>query len=269
MLGIYDIYETEGAATPANTMGMGNPQPPQDGECGSEPLCGSKCKKQKKEKTKKVQEGILDKKSVARESNSMVYKIADFIVSQPEMGIKDNIREQVMSAVINAITLDDVGFSLDIKAFEESSNYGQIDFLYVPKQGLPDWFKLNNVYNAKGYTICTHTGDLSNLNLAVYTDNGRTYADLSISCKIKTVGESLTVGKITCCDLYILAPSIESFSVDKDSTIITLDVSKCSKLTDIYSKFPYATSVKLNKTFVKHQLKLTGVVSWGANITIV
>ena len=269
MLGIYDIYE-DGVATPANTTGMGNPQAPQDGECGSEPLCGTaKCKKEKKKKNKDIKEGIFDDKSVAKQKNSMIFKIADFIVSQPEMGIKDNIKEQVMSAVFNAITLDNVGFSLDIKAFEESSNYGQLDFLYVPKQGLPDWFKLNNVYNAKGgYSICTHTGDLSNLNLTVWADDGKSYADLSVSCKIKTVGESLTLGKIECYRFMVNAPSIESISFDKDSIMIGAQFGRCSKLQNIYGFIGHADSVVFPKNFVKSYMAQHGLVGWGTNVIV-
>lgn len=61
MKDLYDIYE-DGvmAATPGNTMGMGNPTPPTDGEVGSEPMCGKgKCKKEKKKK--KVEEFLKDK----------------------------------------------------------------------------------------------------------------------------------------------------------------------------------------------------------------
>lgn len=50
------IREMEGVATPLNTMGMGNPMPPVNGEPGSEPVIPRKiptskekdCKKKKK-----------------------------------------------------------------------------------------------------------------------------------------------------------------------------------------------------------------------------
>ena len=41
-------------ATPANTMGMGNPKmPTEDGEVGTEPLKTAKCKKEKVKKSKR------------------------------------------------------------------------------------------------------------------------------------------------------------------------------------------------------------------------
>lgn len=49
------IREMDGAATPANTMGMGNPMPATDTTPGSEPIC-TKCKKKKKT----VKESIFD-----------------------------------------------------------------------------------------------------------------------------------------------------------------------------------------------------------------
>ena len=66
MKSIVDIIsEMDGAATPASTMGMGNPMPAGQpgspgvpGEPGSEPIC-AKCKTEKKKK-KKVSESLLD-----------------------------------------------------------------------------------------------------------------------------------------------------------------------------------------------------------------
>lgn len=50
----------DGAATPASTIGMGNPAAPgPEGETGSGDLLTAKCKRCKKKK-KKVQEGLLD-----------------------------------------------------------------------------------------------------------------------------------------------------------------------------------------------------------------
>ena len=47
-----DLYTyLEEFATPANTIGMGNPMPPLDGQVGSEPMVTAKCKKAKKKKS--------------------------------------------------------------------------------------------------------------------------------------------------------------------------------------------------------------------------
>ena len=68
MKDLFDIYtnECDGGlnATPLNTIGMGNPTPPTDGQMGSEPMCG-KCKKEKSKKKNKIhtepeiKEGLL------------------------------------------------------------------------------------------------------------------------------------------------------------------------------------------------------------------
>ena len=50
------VNEMDGVATPGNTMGMGNPMPPTDGCCGSEPLAPIK----KKTKKKPVKEAFFD-----------------------------------------------------------------------------------------------------------------------------------------------------------------------------------------------------------------
>ena len=49
MKSLIDIIKEEGVATPLNTMGVGNPVPPTEGEPGSEPIC-TNCKKKKKVK---------------------------------------------------------------------------------------------------------------------------------------------------------------------------------------------------------------------------
>ena len=57
MKSIIDIVKEMDGATPSNTLGMGNPTPPTEGELGSEPICQN-CKKDKKKK--KVKESLLD-----------------------------------------------------------------------------------------------------------------------------------------------------------------------------------------------------------------
>ena len=55
MKNIFDIYNECNSAlyvNPSNTVGMGNPMPATDTNCGSEPLC--KCKKEKTKKRNKL-----------------------------------------------------------------------------------------------------------------------------------------------------------------------------------------------------------------------
>lgn len=51
MKSIYELYlECEGCATPANTIGMGNPMAPADTTVGSEPMTNNILKSKKKKK---------------------------------------------------------------------------------------------------------------------------------------------------------------------------------------------------------------------------
>ena len=101
MKDIFDLYEDGGiCATPANTMGMGNPMPAgvsADG-IGSEPLVG-KTAKAKKEKSKKeikdrklsdANESILDDIDATIDAGSDLVKFIDWYVGQYEIqyGIK-------------------------------------------------------------------------------------------------------------------------------------------------------------------------------------
>ena len=49
-------YLKEECATPGNTVGMGNPMPPGEGQPGSEPLVTAKTKKEKKKHKKSEEE---------------------------------------------------------------------------------------------------------------------------------------------------------------------------------------------------------------------
>ena len=81
------IEEMEGAATPGNTVGMGNPMLPTAEEPGTEPLCATaKCKKEKK---KKVKESLLD------DEDDLVNANPDTIyIKEVAKWIKDNNSNQ-------------------------------------------------------------------------------------------------------------------------------------------------------------------------------
>ena len=272
MLGIYDIYETDGA-TPAATMGMGNPQPANtDGTVGSEPLdgcCTAKCKKEKKKK--KVDEGIMDRREVATAKQREINQIVRFILDQPEMVVQEKVYDEVYNALCNAISLHPDGtFDLDVKVYESLTQHGQIDHLFVPKTGIPQWFKLRNVYNAKnGYVIYTHTSDLSALDLTVWErEHDKGYGDLGISCK-KTSEDCIQFGQIHCFNFVINSPWHNAIMFKKEPTLITADFSKCKNLVTIYGDISDAIcSVSLNEKFIKNYLYEKGFVSYGTSINI-
>ena len=102
-----DILKEEGVfATPANTMGMGNPMPPTDGCCGSEPLAPIK----KKTKKKPVKEAFFDIDSEDERSqiNTMMRVWVDSV-----FGYDDDYEIDVVGDEIN-IKVDGYSCMLDI-----------------------------------------------------------------------------------------------------------------------------------------------------------
>ena len=108
MKDIYDIYETEGCVTPANTMGMGNPMLPTAEEPGTEPLT-AKAKREKKRKV--VKEGILaDVETNMRKGDDLAKTLLPFIewyIDGQVREYKKFNKETLMDLYMESMSLED------------------------------------------------------------------------------------------------------------------------------------------------------------------
>ena len=112
MKNIIDFYECGINATPANTMGMGNPCAPTDTTVGSEPLVPNckkgKCKKEKAKKTEKIEEAsLLDIEGSMTEGDNIINvlleyakHLADFAKQYENFSYTD---EEILELTMNAI----------------------------------------------------------------------------------------------------------------------------------------------------------------------
>lgn len=277
---IFDIYEDGAiAATPGNTMGMGNPMPAGEDTLGSEPLVGKKAKCKKEKFKKEVKEGILDDIETNLQVGDDIMKFANWIVNQ-HVEIYPNINsEDVINILINGITISGNTAILDIKKLYNTGDfvkYFSEDRLILTNKGVKALSK--NIKTIKyincgeyGLQVSSIASDISNINFEVYADEGRTYADINMNFPNKYVKSgTIKLGKITGDIVKISNSNIDSLMIDTDSIILELDLQECGGLSRIYGKMPNTLyKLKLNKYTVDCLLKNQGIVSWSTNLTIV
>ena len=101
MKNIFDIYNECNAAlyvNPSNTVGMGNPMPATDTNCGSEPLC--KCKKEKTKKRNKLK-NISDIFEEPKVSESILGDLEDNLKAGDEMAKNYTLAEKELDYLRN------------------------------------------------------------------------------------------------------------------------------------------------------------------------
>lgn len=276
---IFDIYEDGTiAATPGNTMGMGNPMPAGEGTIGSEPLVGKKAKCKKEKCKKEVKEGILDDIETNLQVGDDIIKFANWIAEQ-HVEIYPKIKsEDVINKLISGITISGNTAILDINKIYNTGNFimnFSEDRLILTNKGvkaLPKNIKTLKYINCEyGLRVISIVSDISNINFEVYIDEGRTYADINMNFPNKYVKSgTIKLGKVTGDKLEISNSNIDSLMIDTDSTIIELDLQECGGLSRIYGKMPSTLyKLKLNKYTVDGLLKNQGIISWSTNLTIV
>lgn len=264
MTNIYDIYSECECATPANTIGMGNPMLPTAEEPGTEPLT-AKAKREKKRKV--VKEGILaDVETNMRKGDDLTKTLLPFIewyVDGQVREYKKFNKETLMNLYMESMSLEDKN-TIIIDLSKDGSSFADI---MVVKDAIPGNIKTIKVYNCKyEFRIQSYIGDLSNIDIEVYRDNGKSFSNIVASFKSK-VGEHIRFGKLICSD-FELRCMAETVTIGNDSVILTLDTSASSSLTNIYGKLSNVDDAILNHKLVKTQLCQSGFLPWGCKLTV-
>ena len=267
MTNIYDIYNEECCATPANTMGMGNPMLPTAEEPGTELLTATAKKQSKKQrKNKVVKEGILGKTDDVLKQGDDITKLMQFVdwyidnqSKEYKRLAKDNLRELYMTLMRfedkNTVVID---------LANDNSSFGDI---FVIKDAIPGNVKTIKVYNCKyNFNIQSYIGDLSNIDIEVYRDNGKSFGNVVAAFKSKA-GEHIRFGKLICSG-FELRCWAETLTISNDSVILSLDTSASSYLTNIYGKLSNVDDALLNHKLVKTQLCQAGFLPWGCKLTV-
>ena len=264
MRDLYDIYE-DGVAcsTPGNTTGMGNPMPPTDGEVGSEPMCGKgKCKKEKKKK--KVEESILDKTSKRVKEIDFKKDIAWWFATNQNVNSKEKTEE--IAAIYETQIVDNGDGTYDIDTSLNTQKRWGLDLIQIPKEGIPDWFKIRNVHlDFSKADITSLTGDLRNLDWRFF--NGKT-KDGDLDIKFWTSDVNITLGPVRCGDIRIVSNRASSLDFDPKTIASSVDIKNCEELEYVSNIPKNAVSVSLPRKVVNEYPKYKGFCPKGAAIYI-
>jgi hypothetical protein len=271
---IFDIYAIDecglNAGAPANTLGMGNPMIPGDGDAcklgaaGSEPLSG-KCKKSKKKISEepKIKESILDNVDDQMRQGDEFAKLAPIVEwwKKQRSYQRNKTSDADELLIYERIRIENKALIIDCK----NDKYTVLDAFFVKDQ-LPLGINTIKVYNSSGkFFVYALSEDISFVDFEIYTDEGRTYGDIFIhGGRLR----SLDLGNIICCKFTIDAAKSESMLIGKNSEIIEYDLSMCHLLENFYGSFMGASNIIIPRKVLKYYLCQQGFMSWGADIDI-
>lgn len=275
MKNIFDIYDIEeccnaACVNPGNTVGMGNPMPPGEGQVGSEPMTG-KCKKEKSKKHKcsepwtepVVKEGILDNIEDTLASGSETMEFIEWYVDNQLVEHKKFDRDIMIKNYINVISVNNGVATINIKNDKESF----ADEMVI-KTPIPNNIHTIKVYNCSAvFHLLTYIADISDIDFEIYKDEGRTYSSLWCSWHRSVSGE-VSTGNIVCDAFRVLTPlKVESLIIGKDSVILEFDVSRTT-LTKFFGSLHSADVITFSKDLIKHTLQQAGIIPWGCKFNI-
>ena len=267
MKNLYDIYEDGITATPANTVGMGNPMLPTAEEPGTEPLTPTAKPKKKK---KQVKEGILDNIEDILDKGDKAMEFVNWFVEQVCNELKNYApeKDELITELYNMVTVDKNTVIIDM-----SKNTGKTDFdiIVIYDKPIPSWIKTLKVYNQGKWPlhINSYITDISSCNIEIYSDNGKSYGRITSSFKTKE-NDTIKFGNVICGTLMVTSRRASTLVLGPDSIILELDVHAMFKMTEIYDKkaLQHLTKLSATKTYIKHQLCQAGILPWGIDLCI-
>ena len=280
---LYDVYNIdecgEIASTPANTIGMGNPMLPTAEEPGTEPIIPTAKtkteKKQKKQKVKErilsdngIKEGILSDMEDTLQAGDDIVEFADWYATNLLAYYNKFDKSELMANLIGMISIENKD-TVVIDVSKDKSTIG--DSLIIKNPNIPGKIKTLKYINANkkvatNVHVLSYVGNIANINIEVYNDNGKSYGDINLKAN-KSAGQYLMLGKITC-DTLLIDFGGDSLSINNDSIILELSLREAKNLTNLYAKLPHITSATVCKKLIQRQLSEAGIWPWGVKLDI-
>lgn len=274
MKSLFDIYE-DGCinSTPSNTIGMGNPMPPTAEAPGSEPLVG-KCKTQRKKKHKvceepAVKEGLLSGMEDTLQAGDAVIEFVEWFINQhfEEYDFDVETAKQIMYSAVSMKGKSTVVIDIE-KTLGKYIPKFMPDRLLIKTVNVPKKFKKIKVINCSfSYAIISYDADVSNFDIEVYADNGKTYGNLEAAFKFAS-GTVFKFGNIKCSNFRVASPKVKTLELGKHNDMLTVDLEQCYELERIKGDFGMPEEIKLSKKFIKALLIEKGLASTGTNVKL-
>ena len=268
-----NIKEDSSISTPNNTLGMGNPIPAGiNGNEGSEPIPTKKKKKNKPyikegvlagyEKTMSNNDDVIKRINVANEFLSVIISSSkkpnynsyeEFVldVSKCFEVHKDNTFDIYLNRINNKLIFD---YLTNFEIIDTKSNI---------------WKQLKQIYNCgyKGLIISSNDGNLKELNLTIWKDDGKTFGDIAILTKPNV--KNIYIGNLIC-DQFIINSRcrIETILVGADSYILQPKLFS-ETIKEIYGPlFSNAYNTYLSYKTIENLLKYNKIIPFDCNLTI-
>ena len=148
----------------------------------------------------------------------------------------------------------------------EKDDLRQVD-VFVIKDAIPGNIKTIKFYNCKhAVWIRSVIGDLSKVDIEVYTDNGKSFGN--IEAAFKNTCTDVKFGKLTCANFKINGMGITTLTIDNNSTILEFEADTLRKLERMYGNLLNSDSVSLPKKVIETYLSQNGIIPWGCKLNI-
>lgn len=209
--------------------------------------------------SKKLEESLLSKTSDKIKNLNFVDVFVEWLCdTQP----KDSVsKEEYIKQII-----DNGDGTFDIDCRKYTSYKHSLDQLFIPKEGLPEWLEIRNIYIPhRDLYIRSWNGDLSLLNFTVYN---RTNKLGNIELDGIKVSE-MTLGAVKCQNMRIYAPEVQSLKLDSNCDVKELDIYNCKELKSLYKIPSCCEHAKLPQTLVEEVLKGCSFIDKSTKITVV
>ena len=237
------IDECGEMATPANTMGIGNPVPPTETQPGSEPLPTAKIKRKKK----KIEESLLDD---SLEDNP-VFEIYEYLLEHSGLRIKKE--KSYQEQLFNAIVVNSNG-TFDM--------IGGKQFNFVLDEELPDYIKFNNVDCRLRFTIKS-----KKFTTKGFPKKSERQIDLYLYCDdFKWLGDTMTNVDA----MYIRFFGTDSAILNKKANIeyLQLGLGGGRSTPDVYDIPSNTHQLIMDPDIAARMLKMNNMVSWSTTLRI-
>lgn len=279
MKNIIDFYECGINATPANTMGMGNPCAPTDTTVGSEPLVPNckkgKCKKEKAKKSEKIEEAsLLDIEGSMTEGDNIINvlleyakHLADFAKQYENFSYTD---EEILELTMNAINSKILSIGKSGEIIFDFNNFNNIKDrkmkIYV-KELFYNYGTI--IINTKTFPKSVKKLILKNFRkecaIDLYGDNDISNLDITVKdnavlvIHVKESNNIVKLGKIVCNEFAMsnnFDKNIKPIGISfKDGSLIkNIDLSGCTNIESITGNNLGTNYFALNAKIINHNL---------------
>lgn len=255
------IEECGEMAAPANTIGMGDVQLPDDVNPGVDGIP----QKKKKKKKKKVAESLLDGEDVWMDRMDDQIRVLEWLAEHTQHKYS---KEEAMR-IFNKHIIFNADGSFDLP--DSRTCIDEKFYKFIIDKELPDYVRFNKLGNRYNIFNITSKGRFKTVG---FPKNFMSKMKLLGNCTIEAMNlETLEIAEGTCdnIDLFTINTKASDVWMDKNVIVLNLELNSSSPRTKNSStqfhNIPFhAMNVGININSIEYLLKEHGVISWSTNL---